>query len=169
MDKIEIRPIGVVRSPFKEPINVPIQPCFSEEAGFLEIDDEFVDGLKDLDGFSHIILLYKFHKSDGYKMRVKPFLDKEERGLFATRAPKRPNGIGLSIVRLNRVVGNKVFIENIDIIDGTPLLDIKPYFDIFDDYDCKDGQQRFGWLEKSRNNPNRKIADKRFTTPNKDK
>ncbi len=109
----------------------------------MEVYPEFFAGLQDLDGFSHIILLYVFHHSSGYSLRVKPFLDHQERGLFATRYPARPNPIGLSIVRLRIVRENLLTVEGIDVLDGTPLLDIKPYVPDFD----VGMETRTGWYE----------------------
>ena len=107
---------------------MPIQPTGAKGIkGTIEIKDEYVDGLKDLDGFSHIHLIYLLHKVEGYMLEVKPFMDNSTHGVFATRSPKRPNRIGMSVVKLNKVEGNKVCVENVDILDGTPLLDIKPY------------------------------------------
>ena len=120
--KIEFRSIGIVHSPFFEIGGMPIQPSRSEGAkGTVEIFDEFIEGLADLDGFSHIILLFHLHRSEGYNLKVTPFLDNQPRGLFATRAPRRPNPIGLSVVRLASVENNILSIEDVDILDGTPL------------------------------------------------
>jgi tRNA-Thr(GGU) m(6)t(6)A37 methyltransferase TsaA len=127
-----MRPIGIIHSPFKEKQETPIQPSRSHETGIVEVYPEFLDGLQDLEGFSHIYLLYVFHESSGYSLRVKPFLDASERGLFSTRYPARPNPIGLSVVRLEELRGNRLVIEGIDVLDGTPLLDIKPYVPEFD-------------------------------------
>lgn len=139
---------------------MPIQPSGAAGIrGTVELFPEFADGLKDLDGFSHLILLYRFHESQGFKLTVTPFLDSEPRGVFATRAPKRPNPIGLSIVRLIRIQGSTLEIENVDILDGTPLLDIKPYVPEFDQQeDC-----RIGWLEQLRGMAKAKRSDDRFT------
>ena len=138
---------------------MPIQPSGAAGVrGTVELFPEFADGLKDLDGFSHLILLYHFHESRGYKLIVTPFLDSEPRGVFATRAPKRPNPIGLSIVRLVQVRGYTLDIENVDILDGTPLLDIKPYVPEFDHQEnC-----RIGWLEQVRGMAKAKKSDDRF-------
>jgi tRNA (adenine37-N6)-methyltransferase len=131
--EIIFRPIGTVHSPFKEPTGTPIQPSASRETpGIVEILPEYREGLQDLEGFSHLILLYHFHLARGFSLKVKPFLDDVERGLFATRAPARPNPIGLSIVRLERLDGLRLHIRDVDIVDGTPLLDIKPYVPQFD-------------------------------------
>ena len=138
---------------------MPIQPAAGVGVeGRIEVFEEFQGGLKDLDGFSHIILLYHLHRSRGFKLEVTPFLDTEKRGLFATRAPNRPNSIGLSIVRLDRIEKGVLHIQNVDILDGTPLLDIKPYVQEFD------GQTdvRTGWLENARKRIARSKSDDRF-------
>ena len=122
---------------------MPIQSARSQAAGTVEVYEAFADGLKDVEGLSHLILLYVFHRSAEYTLRVKPFLDDTLRGLFATRYPSRPNPIGLSVVRLRDVHGNRLEVEGVDVLDGTPLLDIKPYipeFDIWQDV-------RTGWYE----------------------
>ncbi len=143
MDKIQYTPIGVIRSPFKQVEGMPIQPAGAKGiAGSVEIYEMFAEGLKDLEGFSHIILIYHLHRSRGFKLHVKPFLDDQLRGVFATRAPRRPNAIGISIVRLLQVDRNILKIEDVDILDGTPLLDIKPYVPTFDEREAV----RTGWL-----------------------
>ena len=159
LDSLVCRPIGIIHTPFKELENMPIQPSGAAGIrGAVELFPEFTEGLKDLDGFSHIILLYRFHESRGYKLMVTPFLDSEPRGVFATRAPKRPNPIGLSIVSLVQIRGSSLEIENVDILDGTPLLDIKPYVPEFDHQEnC-----RIGWLEQARGKVRSKRSDKRF-------
>lgn len=160
MDPLLCRPIGIIRSPFRELENMPIQPSGAAGIrGTVELFPEFAEGLKDLDGFSHLVLLYHFHESRGYKLTVTPFLDSELRGLFATRAPRRPNPIGLSTVRLNQIRGCTLDVENVDILDGTPLLDIKPYVPEFDHHeDC-----RIGWLEQVHKMVKEKRSDDRFT------
>jgi tRNA-Thr(GGU) m(6)t(6)A37 methyltransferase TsaA len=145
VEHVKYSPIGVIHSPFKDPEGTPIQP--SGAAGVkaeIEIFPEFIDGLTDLDGFSHIMLLYHCHRAQPYRLMVKPFLDDAEHGLFATRAPARPNPIGLSVVRLIRIIKQRLFIEDVDIIDATPLLDIKPFVPDFDTHDAT----RIGWLAK---------------------
>jgi tRNA-Thr(GGU) m(6)t(6)A37 methyltransferase TsaA len=142
-----MKSIGVIHSPFTEKMQTPIQPTLSQAVGQVEVFPEFADGLQDLEGFSHIILLYIFHQSDGYTLRVKPFLDDQLRGLFATRYPCRPNPIGLSVVQLLARRGNILEIEGVDVLEGTPLLDIKPYVPDFDVYT----ETRTGWYE-TRNN-----------------
>lgn len=139
-----MRPIGVIRSPFQEKEQTPIQPSRSQAKGRVEVYPEYAAGLEDIEGFSHIILLYVFHQSAGFALRVKPFLDDRQHGLFATRYPKRPNPIGISVVRLARREGNILEIEGVDVLDGTPLLDIKPYVSEFDIR----APTRSGWLEK---------------------
>jgi tRNA-Thr(GGU) m(6)t(6)A37 methyltransferase TsaA len=139
-----MRPIGVIHSPFQEKEQTPIQPSRSQAKGRVEVYPEFAAGLEDIEGFSHIILLYVFHQSAGFALRVKPFLDDQQHGLFATRYPKRPNPIGISVVGLAGRDGNILEIEGVDVLDGTPLLDIKPYVSEFDLRDAT----RSGWLEK---------------------
>jgi tRNA-Thr(GGU) m(6)t(6)A37 methyltransferase TsaA len=138
-----LRPIGVIHSPFTEKDRTPIQPNRSQAIGSVEVYPEFAAGLQDLDGFSHLILLYLFHRADGYSLLVEPFLDQQEHGLFATRYPMRPNPIGLSIVRLKILRENFLTVEGIDVLDGTPLLDIKPYIP---DFDAR-LDVRAGWYE----------------------
>lgn len=126
--KIEYRSIGVVHSPFTETDVTPTQPSRSGGArGSVEIDPEFTDGLRDLDGFSHIVLLCHLHRSAGYELEIVPHRETELRGLFATRSPRRPNPIGLSVVRLVSVDGTTLSVEGLDLLDGTPVLDIKPF------------------------------------------
>lgn len=127
------RPIGVIRTHFTNSAESPIQPVFAGgAAGRVELLPEYAQGLDDLDGFSHIHLIYIFHRSPGFKLRVKPFLQDVEHGVFATRTPNRPNPIGLSVVRLVRREGAMLFVEDVDMLDGTPLLDIKPFSPRFD-------------------------------------
>lgn len=156
---VEYRPIGVVHSPFLEREGAPIQPSRSNGArGTVEVFPEFAEGLSDLDGFSHIVLLCHLHRSTQWRLKVIPFLDTEPRGLFATRAPCRPNPIGLSVVDLLAIEGNVLSIENLDLLDGTPVLDIKPYVGEFDNRD----NVRTGWLAAARER--RKRADDRFSS-----
>ena len=159
MKDIRFRPIGIIHTPFKEQNGTPIQPRRSNGAkGRIELYPEFAEGLSDLDGFSHIILLYYFHLSDGYKLSVIPYLDTRTRGLFATRAPRRPNPLGLSIVQLERVTDCQLDVIGVDILDGTPLLDIKPYIPEFDFIPkCSTG-----WLTDVAKDGKNKSADNRF-------
>jgi tRNA-Thr(GGU) m(6)t(6)A37 methyltransferase TsaA len=138
-----MKPIGEIHSPFTDRSQTPIQPTRSQAVGQVEVYPEFAGGLQDIEGFSHVILLYAFHQSEGYSLRVKPFLDDQLRGLFATRHPCRPNPIGFSIVRLIARHDNVLEIEGVDVLDGTPLLDIKPYVP---DFDAQENV-RVGWYE----------------------
>ncbi|TFG99718.1 MAG: tRNA (N6-threonylcarbamoyladenosine(37)-N6)-methyltransferase TrmO [Candidatus Thorarchaeota archaeon] len=130
--KLEITPIGFIRTPLKSSADCSIQSIWSNVNGEAEISMEFIEGLASLDGFSHIILFYWFHKAKHAEMRVRPYLDKKERGLFSTRAPSRPNPIGLSIVRLLKIDGTRLFFEGADMLDESRLIDIKPYVPAFD-------------------------------------
>ncbi len=160
MNAITYRPIGIIHSPFKDREGMPIQPSGATGIrGAVKIKTEYVDGLKDLEGFSHVILIYHFHLSKEYSLTVTPFLDDQPHGVFATRAPKRPNSIGLSVVKLNKIKGDVLDIENVDIVDGTPLLDIKPYVPEFD----VQKEVKTGWLAKAEKQIKEKKSDKRFT------
>ncbi len=159
MNKIEFRPIGIIHSPFKEQKGTPIQPGKGKGiSGTIELFPEYKEGLDDLGGFSHIKLIYYLHLSKGYSLKVTPYLDNVLRGLFATRAPRRPNPIGLSIVKLNKIEGTTLHISNLDIIDGTPLLDIKPYIPDFDENE----NIKIGWLTGKAKRAKAKNADNRF-------
>lgn len=141
---IAFRPIGIIHSEHVAPENTPIQPVFAQGCqGWIEVFPEFVPGLRDLDQFSHIYLVYHFHRAGQHKLLVKPFLEDVTHGIFATRAPCRPNAIGLSIVELDHISGNHVYLKGVDILDGTPLLDIKPYTARFDRIDTL----RNGWQD----------------------
>jgi len=153
------RPIGVIWSPFKEPRGTPIQPCAAEGIrGTVEVFPQFAPALKDIEGFSHIILLYHFNKAKPFRPLVVPYLHDKERGLFATRSPARPNPIGLSVVRLLQVEGNILHVECVDVVDGTPLLDIKPFVPQFN----APGQIRIGWLKERIERASKKHDDGRF-------
>ena len=138
-----MRPIGIIHAPFTEKSKTPIQAARSQAIGYVEVLPEFSDGLQDIEALSHIYLLYAFHESSGYKLQVKPFLDDQEHGIFATRYPYRPNPIGISIVKLLSRETNILTVEGIDTLDGTPLLDIKPYVPDFDHRE----EVRAGWYE----------------------
>ena len=156
---IVYRPIGILHTPFRDLAGMPIQPTGEASApGTAQIFPAFTDGLKDLEGFSHVILLYHLHQVRRTDLRVVPFLDSEARGVFATRAPTRPNPIGLSVVRLLGVEGNVLHLGNVDILDGTPLLDIKPYVPAFD----RPKRARAGWLEVVQAEARTRRADDRF-------
>lgn len=157
--KIEFTPIGIIHSPFTEPEGMPIQPVGAAGVkGTVEVFEDFHPGLEDLDGFSHIILLYHFHRSQGFNLHVVPFMDSEPRGLFATRAPKRPNPIGFSVVQLDKIEEGVLYIQAVDILDGTPLLDIKPYVPEFD----AQVEVRTSWFEKAMKTVSSRKSDDRF-------
>jgi len=146
MSEVRYKPIGVVHSPFKVPQDVPIQSVAAEGVmGSVEVAREYVEGLRDVEGFSHLILIYHCHLAQDYSLLVRPFLDERLHGVFSTRAPSRPNPIGVSIVRLTRMEKNILHIQDVDIIDGTPLLDIKPFVPDFDQRKA----ERIGWLTKN--------------------
>jgi tRNA-Thr(GGU) m(6)t(6)A37 methyltransferase TsaA len=160
MSEIKYKPIGVIHSPFKEPRGTPIQPAAAKGiTGIVEIFPEYAEGLKDIEGFSHVILLYHFHLSRGSKLIAKPYMNNEAHGVFAMRGPSRPNPIGISVVCLVKVEGNMLHIRDVDIVDGTPLLDIKPYVPEFDIREV----ERIGWLEKSVHKLSESKDDGRFT------
>jgi len=141
---VEVKPIGIIHTPFKRREDTPIQPSRSNARGEIEVFRQYEEGLEDVDGFSHIILIYQFHKTRGYSLKVKPYLDDKLRGLFATRAPRRPNRIGMSVVKLLKRKKNILFIEGIDVLEGTPLLDIKPYVPAFHPKESVN----IGWLQR---------------------
>lgn len=152
-------PIGTIHSPFHELSEMPIQPVSESSApGTVEILPEYSPGLKDLDGFSHIILIYHLHYSHQYSLSVTPFLDEKPHGVFATRAPRRPNPIGLSVVKLTRLEDNILHVDHLDVLDGTPLLDIKPYIPEFDSPPAF----RLGWLESVKHKLRSMRSDQRF-------
>ena len=157
--EFSISPIGVIQTPFDNLEGMPIQPSGAKEiAGTIILEPEYEEGLDDIDGFSHLILLYMFHKSRGFNLKVKPFLDNQQRGLFSTRAPRRPNAIGLSIVQLIKREGCRLSVKGVDVLNNTPLIDIKPYvpkFDVKKDTRC-------GWLEKTQQNAETMKSDNRF-------
>ena len=160
MDEISYQPIGVIHSPFTEPKGTPIQPVGAKGiCGTVEVFPEYAKGLKDVGGFSHLILLYHFHLSQKSPLEVKPYMDDETHGVFAMRGPSRPNPIGISVVRLIKVEKNILHIEDVDIVDGTPLLDIKPYVPEFDRREV----EKTGWLEKKVHKLPTSKDDGRFT------
>ncbi|MHC1791428.1 tRNA (N6-threonylcarbamoyladenosine(37)-N6)-methyltransferase TrmO [Solidesulfovibrio sp.] len=159
---VAMRPIGVIRTPFAALEGMPIQPGGAREVlGQVVLDADLAPALADVDGFSHVYLLYCFHQSAGYKTTVTPYLDDTPRGLFATRAPKRPNPIGLSVVEVVSVAGNVLTVRGIDVLDGTPLLDIKPYAPAFD---APAGPVRSGWLDGRKDAVAATRSDDRFVT-----
>ena len=141
--KFEITSIGIIHTPYKQLGETPIQAARSKEVGKVEVFKEYCEGLDDLEGFSHIILLYRFHKASGYTLKAKPFLDDKEKGIFAIRTPRRPNHIGLSVVELLEKKDNVLRVKGVDMLDGTPLIDIKPFVPAFDHRQ----KVRYGWLE----------------------
>ncbi|MBN2725101.1 MAG: tRNA (N6-threonylcarbamoyladenosine(37)-N6)-methyltransferase TrmO [Deltaproteobacteria bacterium] len=156
-----IKSIGVIHSPFTERRDMPIQPSGGEKiTGEVHIFSEFQSGLKDLDGFSHIILIYRFHKSTGFKNTVVPFMDTTSRGMFATRTPNRPSGLGLSIVKLEKIEKNVLYISGVDVLNSTPLYDIKPWIHNFD----FPGESKSGWMNRDSDEVKRKRSDGRFIT-----
>ena len=155
---VTYRAIGTIRSPFSALDNMPIQPVLSDAEGTVQLDEPYVEALDGLEGFSHAMLLYSLHKAAPYRSTVTPFLDNSPKGLFATRAPCRPNPIGLSIVRILSIVGSEIQISGADMLDGTPLLDIKPYVSSFDAHpDSIDG-----WLAAKRDVMKSIRSDGRF-------
>jgi len=156
---VQFYPIGIIKTPFRSTEGMPIQPSGATEVeGTIEIYQDFVEGLKDLDGFSHVILLYHLHESKGFQLMVTPFMDDKQRGVFATRAPKRANPIGLSVVKLVKIENNILHIENIDVLHDTPLLDIKPFIPDVDSPNVTG----LGWLQGKSGKMKDKKSDNRF-------
>lgn len=154
--------IGIIHSEHTIAENTPIQPVYAKGCkGYVELWPEFAEGLKDLDDFSHIYLIYHFHKSQEVKLIVKPFLQDVDRGIFSTRAPFRPNPIGLSVVELKKIEGNILHIEGVDILDGTPLLDIKPYTEKFDRFDLRSS----GWQDEVSEDSAQKRGKRGYSRP----
>ncbi|MHA1668226.1 MAG: tRNA (N6-threonylcarbamoyladenosine(37)-N6)-methyltransferase TrmO [Candidatus Heimdallarchaeaceae archaeon] len=143
--KFEIEAIGYIETPHEDPVTAPIQPSFTDSFGTVVVYENFKDGLKDLEGFSHLILLYRFHKAQTFNLLVGPYLAPKKRGVFATRHQNRPNFIGLSIVQLVKVEGNKLLVKGIDVLNNTPLIDIKPLVPKFDLKNIN--QCKVGWLK----------------------
>ncbi|MBN1567840.1 MAG: tRNA (N6-threonylcarbamoyladenosine(37)-N6)-methyltransferase TrmO [Acidobacteria bacterium] len=156
-NSIALRPIGIIHSPFSEAAGTPIQPVYgSGVEGTVQVDGEFTEALDDIEGFERIWLIYLMDRTGPFKPKVMPYRDNVEHGLFATRSPNRPNPIGLSVVRLLRREGSTLFISDMDVLDGTPLLEIKPYVPEFDCYP----NSRAGWFDKAA--VDRRMADGRF-------
>ncbi len=158
--QITINSIGIIHTPFNDIKGMPIQPLAAEGVkGHIELFPKYIEGLIDLMGFSHITLLYQLHKINGYDLMVKPFMDNTEHGIFATKSPKRPNAIGLSTVKLLGIENNVIHIEMVDMFNGTPLIDIKPFFSKFDNRT----NTKSGWLDIQGNIPIRELrSDERF-------
>jgi len=160
--EINLKQIATIKTPFCSLENMPVQPVGARDVyATIEFKEEYKEGLKDLDGFSHCYLIYYFHEVKEHKLSVIPFNDKTNtpRGVFSTRTPLHPNSIGLSVVNIEKVEDNIVTVRGIDVLDGTPLLDIKPYIENFDKID---GETRFGWMKSSLEDVSKKRADKRF-------
>jgi tRNA-Thr(GGU) m(6)t(6)A37 methyltransferase TsaA len=156
---LRLTPIGVIETPFDDPKGMPIQPSGALEVlGRVVVEPSYTEGLDDLEDFSHLILIYHFHRSEGYRLKVTPFMDTAVRGLFATRAPRRPNPIGLSVVRLLSRSANILEVQGIDVLNGTPLLDIKPFVPAFD----APAAERTGWLEINSHKARALRSDDRF-------
>ena len=163
MNEIKYKPVGIIHSPFKKAKGTPIQSASAKDiSGMIEIFPEYTEGLDDLDGFSHIILIYHFHLSRKSSLKVKPYMDDKTHGVFATRSPSRPNPIGISIVRLTKIDGSIIHIKDMDILDGTLLLDIKPYVPEFDVRKT----DKIGWLTSKVHRLSVSKDDGRFTNLN---
>ena len=159
--KIEMESIGTIHTEFKKIEGMPIQPTGAKGIkGTIEIKDQYIDGLKDLKDFFHIHIIYLLHKVEGYMLEVKPFMDDNTHGVFATRSPKRPNRIGMSVVKVIDVKDNKVCVENIDVLDETPLLDIKPYVPQL--YEDTIDDLKIGWFENNHKKAKSQKSDDRF-------
>ena len=161
MEIIQFKPIGNTHSPHKELQGMPIQPIGAKGVkGSIEVFPEYASGLMDIEGFSHLILLYYFHRITHWQPEVIPFMDTRKHGIFSTRAPARPNPIGISIVKLINRNGNLLFIEELDILDGTPILDIKPFYGMYDNR----AEYTSGWIEKLDDTIDASVvrADERF-------
>lgn len=157
--RIEYEPIGTFHTPFTRARGMPVQPSGANGVrGTIEIEPRFHDGLRDLDGFSHVIVLYHLHRIEGYELIVTPYLDTEQHGIFATRSPRRPNPIGLSVLHLERIENGTLFVEGVDVLDGTPVLDLKPFVPDFDARDVL----RLGWLEMVSGDARHRRSDGRF-------
>lgn len=159
MSDIVYHPIGLIHSEHTAAEKTPIQPIYAQECnGKIEVFPEFAAGLTDLEDFSHIYLLYHLNRAKSSRLKVKPFLQDVERGVFSTRAPCRPNGIGMSIVRLIRRDGNRLHVQGIDVLDNTPLLDIKPYTTRFDCIQT----ERNGWQDDVREDDAEVLGKRNF-------
>ena len=161
--QINLESIGTILTEFTQANNMPVQPCSGENSiAKIVIKNEYVEGLKDLDGFSHIYLIYYFHKTKEDKLEVIPFNDKtnSKRGVFSTRTPVHPNRIGLSLVKLESINNNIIEISGVDILNETPLLDIKPYIP---DFDFVNGKVKSGWMKSSLDEVKEKKSDNRFS------
>ena len=128
-----MNPIGIIHSPYKDLKNIPIQANLNNDVeAYIKLKNGFIKGLKDLEKFSHAIIIYYFHKSEKVNIEAEPFLEKKLHGIYSIRSPNRPNHIGISIVKIKKIIENKLYFNNVDVIDNTPILDIKPYVKYFD-------------------------------------
>ncbi|MGP7816608.1 tRNA (N6-threonylcarbamoyladenosine(37)-N6)-methyltransferase TrmO [Niallia sp. 01092] len=160
LQNISLTPIGIIHSPFTSPGEMPIQPTGElATAGHVQVLPQYVEGLEGLDGFSHVILIYYFHLAGPSCLKVHAFLDDQEHGVFATRAPVRPNSLGLSVVEVERIDSCNLFLKNVDVLDGTPLLDIKPFVPKFD---VPQNTVATGWMDNISEKAIHKRADNRF-------
>ena len=164
MDQIGYMAIGIIESPFDHCVDMPVQSLAAEDVkGKIVLDPKFMDGLKDVQQFSHLTVLYHFHLARGYDLQTKPFLDNNVHGIFAIRAPRRPNPIGMSIIKVERVVKNVIYFSGADMVNGTPILDIKPYIPAFD----IPNNPTTGWMDVSKKELSRKRSDNRFVVKDK--
>ena len=157
--QIHYESIGVLNSPHKNIADMPIQPSGANGIrGTITLKEKYIEGLIDLEEFSHIYVLYHFHQAKEAQLTVTPFMDEIGHGIFATRAPRRPNAIGLSVLKLTTIIGCQLQIENVDILDGTPIIDIKPYVPDFDHVTV----EKIGWLDQAKNQVKKQRSDNRF-------
>ena len=148
MEEIVLHPIGFISSPYKNPKDVPRQSIYAKtEEAFAQVKKQYQSGLKDLDQFSHAIIIFYFHRSSREDIQAIPFIDSQKRGIFSIRSPHRPNHIGCSVVSINRIVDDKLFFSGVDMIDKTPVLDIKPFIPSIDHVDSVS----LGWLAQYKN------------------
>ncbi len=158
--EFRFKPIGVLKTPYQSKSGVPIQGIFDPESkGTATIFKEYEAGLQDIEGFSHLIVIYVFHRSQGYELVCRPYMEDELHGVFTIRAPRRPNPIGFSVVRLRKREDRVLFLSEMDMLDGTPILDIKPFCPKFDHRQ----NVRVGWMDNTfRDAGHRKVSDDRF-------
>ncbi|MDD2998287.1 MAG: tRNA (N6-threonylcarbamoyladenosine(37)-N6)-methyltransferase TrmO [Candidatus Riflebacteria bacterium] len=162
---MQFKAVGIVESRFEQQAGTPIQGKMApKETACIRIFDEFAAGLKDIEGFSHIYVFFKFDRASEAKLLVKPYLDTVERGVFATRSPLRPNPLGMTIVKLERVENNCLYVSGVDILNGSPVIDIKPYIPDFDQHN----PEKIGWYENKNEKSDLVLADDRFANPRSD-
>ncbi|NCB39731.1 MAG: tRNA (N6-threonylcarbamoyladenosine(37)-N6)-methyltransferase TrmO [Erysipelotrichia bacterium] len=162
---MQFKAVGIVESRFEQQAGTPIQGKMApKETACIRIFDEFAAGLKDIEGFSYIYVFFKFDRASEAKLLVKPYLDTIERGVFATRSPLRPNPLGMTIVKLERVESNCLYVSGVDILNGSPVIDIKPYIPDFDQHN----PEKIGWYENKNKKSDLVLADDRFANPRSD-